>query len=85
MSLDGKQADGPPDVKWSPLLIDICNTRGLANALPSQRLKLEMSHVPVITPHPYPSNRNTATLLCGRNKYGGSTLPNELLNKELYY
>ena len=37
MSLDGNQADGPPDVKWSPLPIDICNTRGLANALPSQR------------------------------------------------
>ena len=27
----------PPDVKWSPLPIDICNTRGLANALPTQR------------------------------------------------
>ena len=37
MSLDGKQADGPLDVKWSPMPIDICNARGLANALPSQR------------------------------------------------
>ena len=26
------QADGPPHVKWSPLPIDICNTRGLAIA-----------------------------------------------------
>ena len=34
MSLDGKQADGPPDVKWSPLPIDIYKTRGLAEALP---------------------------------------------------
>ena len=40
ISLDGKQADGPPpDVKWSPppIGIDISNTRGLADALPSQR------------------------------------------------
>ena len=37
LSLDGKHTDGLPDVKWSPLHKHICNTRGLANALPSQR------------------------------------------------
>ena len=46
---------GPPDVKWSPLPIDICNTRGLADALPSQKqTKEKLSHVPVTTPAPIP-------------------------------
>ena len=43
--MDDKQADGPPDVKWSPLPIHICNTRGLANALPSQRESWNVSCV----------------------------------------
>ena len=48
--------------------------------------KVEISRVPVITPTPiHPSNRNTATLLCGINRYGGSTFPDELLHKELCY
>ena len=39
--LYGKQDDGPHDVKWSPLPIDIGNTRGLANyvAIPETKLK----------------------------------------------
>ena len=44
MSLDSIQADDPPDVKWSPLPIHVCNTRGLANALPSHRQILNVSY-----------------------------------------
>ena len=45
MSLDGKQAEfgWAPQVKWLPLPIDICNTRGFANALPSQRQSWNVS------------------------------------------
>ena len=85
MSLDGKQSDVPSDVKWSPLPIDICNTRGRANALPSQETKLNYVMCLYLHRHPYPSNGNTATLLCGRNSYDGNTSPDELPNKELYY
>ena len=33
MTLDAKQADSPPVVKWSPPPINIYNTKGLADAL----------------------------------------------------
>ena len=40
---DGNQAHGTPDVKWSPLSIEICNTRGLEHAMPSQKQSWNVS------------------------------------------
>ena len=75
MSLAGTQADGRPNIKWSPLPIDICNTWG----------QVEMSRVPVITPAPIPfkQEHSNAALAAEIGIVDEPSL-DELLHKEIY-
>ena len=83
ISLDSNQADGPPDVKWSPLPIDICNTKALQVCCCQDIV--EMSHVPIVTSAPRIFKPELANTALRRYRYGGSTSPGKLLHKELYY
>ena len=68
-----EEADGP----WLWLSIDICNTSRTQSWSVSCACNYTGTHAL--------KTRTPAALLCGTNRHSGSTSPDELLHKELYY